>query len=340
MNIFNMLKFKNKFIGLSHIDYQILWLKFLDLLDTPIFFASFEELYEKGVDLYNEKKYFLASKCFSKAHYIRPGDLDCLYNYALNLQLSFEFNEAINYYLKFLKIDSQNPDVHYNLALCYENTQNYEKAVEHFEKTLNIKEDINIYISLSYALAHLRKFERAMELILKTINPKDYKTLEYLLDLGISFEQKYNEQFNLNFDCIEFAIEVYKKILIFDTTNYNANYRLMKCYKKIKNYTQAKYHCLEALKSFPSSFDANYNMGIIFYLTNKFEEAIHYLKLAIKIEPKQTAEIYLNLSLIYEYLKNDEDAIKVLKDALNIIEDKNELTAIKSNLRRLLKFNA
>ncbi|UKI41867.1 MAG: tetratricopeptide repeat protein [Candidatus Melainabacteria bacterium] len=157
MNIFNMLKSKYKFLNLSNMDYQILWLKFLDLLDTPIFFASFEELYEKGLDLYNEKKIFLASKCFAKAYYIRPNDLDTLYNYALNLQLSMEYNEAINYYLKFLKTDTQNPDVHYNIALCYENIQNYEKAVEHFEKTLNIKEDINIYVSLSYVLAHLKK---------------------------------------------------------------------------------------------------------------------------------------------------------------------------------------
>ena len=29
-----MLKSKNKFLNLSNMDYQILWLKFLDLLDT------------------------------------------------------------------------------------------------------------------------------------------------------------------------------------------------------------------------------------------------------------------------------------------------------------------
>ncbi len=338
MNIFNMLKFKNKLLNMSYMDYQILWLKFLDLLDTPILFASFEELYEKGIDLYNEKKYFLASKCFAKAYYIRPNDSDALYNYALNLQLSGEYNEAINYYLKYLKINSQNPDVHYNIALCYENNANYEKAVEHFEKTLNIKEDVNIYVSLSYALAHMKKFERALELILKTINPKDYKTLEYLLDMGTLFEQKYNQQFNLNIEYLEFAIEVYKKILIFDLSSYEANYRLMKCYKKMKNYNEAQKYCLAALKAFPGSFDANYNMGIIFYLTNKFEDAIYYFQRAIKIEPKQTAEVYLNLSLIYEYLQREEEAIKTLKDALNIIEDKKELNTLKNNLRRLMKF--
>ena len=189
MNIFNVLKSKNKFLNLSYMDYQILWLKFLDLLDTPILFASFDELYEKGIDLYNEKKFFLASKCFAKAHFLRPNDLDTLYNYALNLQLSLEYKEAINYYLKFLKLDSQNPDVHYNIALCYENIENYEKAVEHFEKTLNLKEDVNIYISLSFVLAHLKKFDQAIELILKTVNPKEYKTLEYLLNLGSTFEK-------------------------------------------------------------------------------------------------------------------------------------------------------
>lgn len=333
-----MLKSKNKFLNLSNMDYQILWLKFLDLLDTPIFFASFEELYEKGLDLYNEKKYFLASKCFAKAYYISPNDLDTLYNYALNLQLSMEYNEAITYYLKFLKTDTQNPDVHYNIALCYENIQNYEKAVEHFEKTLNIKEDINIYVSLSYVLAHLKKFDRAIELILKTINPKDYKTLEYLLNLGSTFEQKYNEQFNLNLDYLEFAIEVYKKILIFDETSYEANYRIMKCYKKLKNFEEAKKYCQVALKSFPSSFDANYNMGILCYHLNKFEDAIYYFELAIKLEPKQTVEVYLNLSLVYELVQKEEDAIKILKDALNNIEDKNGLEIIKQNLRRLLKF--
>ncbi|MCI5824259.1 MAG: tetratricopeptide repeat protein [Candidatus Gastranaerophilales bacterium] len=338
MNIFDVVKFKNKFLNLSEMDYQILWLKFLDLLDTPIFFASFDELYEKGLDLYNEKKYFLASKCFAKAYYIRPNDLDTLYNYALNLQLSMEYNEAINYYLKYLKLDSQNPDVHYNIALCYENNRNYEKAVEHFEKALSFREDVATYISLSYVLAHLKKFERAIEFILKTVNPKDYSTLESLLNLGSTFEQKYNEQLNTNLDYLEFAIEIYKKILIFDESSYEANYRIMECYKKLKNFEEAKKYCLNALKSFPSSFEANYNMGILLYLMNKPEKAAYYFELAIKIEPKQTAEVYLNLSLIFETLHREDEAIKILKEALNNIENKQELETVKKNLRRLLKF--
>lgn len=338
MNIFKVFKSKKKFFKFSELDYQIFWLKLLDLLDSPVLFGSFEELYEKGIDLYNEKKYFLASKCFAKAYYICPNDLDTLYNYALNLQLSQEYKEAISYYLKFLKKDPQNQDVHYNIALCYENIQNYEKAVEHFEKALNIKEDVNIYISLSYVLAYLRKFDRAIENILKTVDPNEPKSLEYLLNLGRTFEQKYNEQFNLDLDYLEFAIEVYKKILIFDETSYEANYRIMKCYKKIKNYPEAINYCKYALKSFPNSFDANYKMGILLYLINKYQEAAYYFELAIELEPKQTVEVYLNLSLVYELIQREEDAIKILKDALNNIENKKEHEIIKQNLRRLLKF--
>ena len=109
--------------------------------------------------------------------------------------------------------------------------------------------------------------------------------------------------------------------------------------KKVSlNFEEAKKYCQVALKSFPSSFDANYNMGILFYHLNKFEDAIYYFELAIKLEPKQTVEVYLNLSLVYELVQKEEDAIKILKDALNNIEDKNGLEIIKQNLRRLLKF--
>ena len=73
-------------------------------------------------------------------------------------------------------------------------------------------------------------------------------------------------------------------------------------------------------------------------LMNKPEKAAYYFELAIKIEPKQTAEVYLNLSLIFETLHREDEAIKILKEALNNIENKQELETVKKNLRRLLKF--
>ncbi|UKI42895.1 MAG: tetratricopeptide repeat protein [Candidatus Melainabacteria bacterium] len=97
---------------------------------------------------------------------------------------------------------------------------------------------------------------------------------------------------------------------MFDETSYEANYRIMKCYKKLKNFEEAKKYCQVALKSFPSSFDANYNMGILCYHLNKFEDAIYYFELAIKLEPKQTVEVYLNLSLVYELVQKKKMLLK------------------------------
>lgn len=52
--------------------------------------------------------------------------------------LNNQFDEAEKFFTKYLEVDSNNPNVYYNLGLVYEAKNELEKAKQMYEKVLSI----------------------------------------------------------------------------------------------------------------------------------------------------------------------------------------------------------
>ncbi|ADC89700.1 TPR repeat-containing protein [Thermocrinis albus DSM 14484] len=70
--------------------------------------------------------------------------------------------DRLNYFLQLLEKDPNNPLVHYSLALEYKKKGHLEKAIEHMEKYLSMKEDEGAaYRLLAECYQELGDYEKA-----------------------------------------------------------------------------------------------------------------------------------------------------------------------------------
>lgn len=341
MNIFNfkiISSIKNKiksFLYKNKDNFYSFKKKCIQILDTPIFIESFDNLYDKGIEAFGRKNYITAFKYFEKAHIQRPQDVKLCYNCALAAQKSELFDKAIRLYLKVLKMNPDDMDSHFNIALIYINNYRFQKAIEHLEKVVNQQNDEEAIITLAFAYAEEKMFDESLNIILKLVNPKNYKTLEHLFNLALIFESK--PEVLLIPEYINFAITIYQKILIFDKSNYDAYFHLSLCYFKHCNYEQAANACYEALKIVPDSYEANVQMGEIMSLNDMPKESIKFFLTALDIDPKQDTNLYLQLSFAYEQMGEEQKAIKILQEATKIFDNSKDLTEIRNQLKRLIK---
>ena len=69
---------------------------------------------------------------------------------AIELFKKREYSKAIDEFSKVLETEPDNAEIYNNMALCYMNLNNYEKAEQYFLKSLDINRKIpQVYINLS-----------------------------------------------------------------------------------------------------------------------------------------------------------------------------------------------
>ena len=93
--------------------------------------------YKIGLSYYNENKFQQAYIEFQKALEINPKDKDVLNAIGIVQLLQFQdFNKAIEYFNKALKVDKNFSEANNNLGVAYEKIGNIEDAVDSYKKAL------------------------------------------------------------------------------------------------------------------------------------------------------------------------------------------------------------
>lgn len=74
--------------------------------------------------------------------------------------------DRLEYFKNLLEKQPDNPMVHYSLALEYYKRGNYEKAIEHMESYMSLKEDEGAgYRILAKCYEELGQYQRAIEVL-------------------------------------------------------------------------------------------------------------------------------------------------------------------------------
>jgi tetratricopeptide (TPR) repeat protein len=129
---------------------------------------------------------------------------------------SEDYLKAIDDLKEAEKLDSNNPEVLYNLGVSYCRMHKYDSAISYFEKLLKLPytfvDLITVNILYAYALILTGDIRGAIKYIDDVLNLSPNNTV-LLNMLGYCFEQqkKYRE-----------AIKVFRKIIEIDRHNYNA----------------------------------------------------------------------------------------------------------------------
>lgn len=296
---------------------------------------GFTYLYNKGIDFYNKKKYEKAKTYFKLAVDQPKPQPQAYYNLALCYQYLKEYERAIVTYNSFLALRKDDYDGFYNLALTYFSMENYEKAIEFFEKCTTLKKEEEGVKALTLAYLGAGEVQKAIEFAESFFNSTTEGVKLYLAIAKV-FENR--NSLNKDFTYIDIAIQMYIRVINFDPKVFEPYLSISICYAKKGEWENSVEFCKKALEVNPNSYEANNQMGLVYYCFNNIEEAIKYYEIALKLKPKGDYKIYSNLAYAYEKFGNKKKAIKLFNDLVNKFPDYPARNEIKNHLRILQTF--
>ena len=213
-----------------------------------------------------------------------------------------KYIKAIKFYKKTLKINPAHLDSMINLANCYEDINELDKAVKVLDKVCKLYPDkYEVHFSLA-RLCHIKKkdFDKAYNAYKKTLFIKNnFK----LAKMGLGEIYKFKGNFNE-------AKKTFQGIIDSNRNEIRAYYEIAdflddkEIKKNIKN--------LEILENDNKQKDGNkiylyFTMGKMFEKINKYDKAIHYYNLGNNLKRK-----YIDYSIDY-----DEKRFDALKKTIN-----------------------
>jgi len=202
-------------------------------------------------------------------------------NSALNNINARDYSKALNELMKAEGIDNKNPEILYNIGICFCKLENFDDAIIYFKKVLDLPfkfvDLITVNKLLSYCLIKQNQLMPAIEYIDKilTFVPADTSLLNML---GYCYEKqkRYNE-----------ALSVYRKIIDIDKNNFNAynslSYILALINSNLDEALGYAKKSLQADRENPAYLDT---IGYVYTKKGNAEQAKKYLKMALSKLPE------------------------------------------------------
>ncbi len=196
-----------------------------------------------------------------------------------------DYDDAIEKLKSAEVLDVDNPEILYNLGICYCKKELYDTAATYFKKLLTLPytfvDVIMVHKLLSYSLLMIGETEEATNFINNGLKlSRRDATLLNMLGYSLEQEKDYDE-----------AINKYKEIVEIDNYNYNA-------------YNSLAY--------------------IIAKTGGDLNEAMEYVKIALKTDPENPAYLD-TIGYIHIKKGQPELAKKYLKQALSKLPDSKEI---------------
>lgn len=295
---------------------------------------SFGFFYNSGIDFYKKKNYEKAIEYFKQAIEQEKIKPQVYYNLALTYQLIQDYDRAIINYNKFLESCPKDYDGLYNLALVYSINEKFEKAVELLEKCIEIKKEEDGIKSLTLAYLNNNEIQKAVDFA-QNILEKEKNGANLYYKIAKVFENK--NSLNKDFTFIDIAIEMYKKLTDKDPSFFDAYLALSICYARKGEFASSVDFCAKALETNPKSYEANNQMGLVYYCCNEVNDAVKYYEEAFKLKPEGDYKVYSNLAYAYEKIGQNDKAIKIFNKLLQKFPDVQIKDEIEKHLECLKK---
>ncbi len=292
---------------------------------------KFKFFYNLGIDSYSKKDYQNALKFFNRAAEQPEAKSEVYYNLGLTYQCIKDYDKAIEAYNKFLDNNPQDYDAVYNLGLTYFLKEDFSSAVNCFEKCLKVKLEEDSIKALALAYLSLGETQKALEFADKIFYEENGLQLYY--SIAKVFENK--NSLNKDFTYIDKAIEMHKRIIDADSNYFDSYLSASICYAKKGEWENSVEFCKKALTVNPKSYEANNQMGLIYYCCEEIKEAVRFYETALKLNPGKDYKIYSNLGYAYEKIGQYDKAVKIFSQLLNKFPKFPAKEEIKNHMRIL-----
>ncbi|MBS4760347.1 MAG: tetratricopeptide repeat protein [Clostridium sp.] len=255
----------------------------------------------------------IAIDAYKKVLDANPYDREALIKLATVIQTYFpeNYDDAIDAYTKLLEIEPDNDKVYYELGHLYLQKNDSLPAVNAFSMALEKDDDNPFYHnSMAFALVQLEQYDDAIEHYQKAINinPDPYWTSIVCQALGsVYFEIKENP---------EAAVVLYQTAAVLNPENDECHIAIGDTYFSVDDYDNAiKAYC-DAIKINPENPKSYCKCGMALWEKDYTEEAIVAYHKAINLNPEYSIA-YNNLGVIYlDDIGNVQESIDMFNKAL------------------------
>lgn len=317
------------------------------------------------------KDFKQAFECFDKASQLMPSDAYYHYNKGDALDNLGQGDQAIECYNLAISLESNDQDFYCSLGVALKKyKKEYSKALDCFQKALNIVQEPNYYYYKGDTHLLLEDYSSAIECFDRAID-LDANNSDYYYSRGTAYQEMHTKECKEG--SLERAIENYERSLELNPndydclcdlgTAYHAKKRLGKagsCYKKailIEPYRAVAYNARGLMLNDKNGFKNDYkeaincytraieldptnalfyrNKGITFFNMGKYESAIECYDEAIRLDSTES-EFYFYKGKAFKLLRQYLKAMNCFKKAIslksNYMEAKKNLAIVKQKL--------
>lgn len=237
--------------------------------------------YNLGVIQNQLGKYYTSVESYDYATTIDNNFFVAWYNRANTLCNIGKLNEAIECYNEALRCKPSDVDTMYNLAGTYGDVGNFEAAIVLFTKVLALEPfHYQSYFGRGICYDALNNFKKALLDFDRALKLKDNSSEIYHAKADTLYNSgKINE-----------SIDAYQRAILLDPENYDCMFDLGSTLYELDRFQEAKSIFLEILAYCPTYSDSYYSLAKTELKLGRKNEALHFLKLAFKIDPKKIAE--------------------------------------------------
>lgn len=234
--------------------------------------------YNLGI-IYNKKKdYKKAIESYDFSLAIRPENKDAIFNKGNALFYQRNYNESLSCYLNCLNFPDNHSLTHTYIGECYEKKGEFDYAKMHYRKALEIDEDLaEAWFGLGMVAKLQLKFGEAIHYMEESIK-KDSSYGESYLELAKIYEIIGEKTLALN---------AYKYPTLTIPHEWYYLLELVKFYHREQK-TEIGLKLLEENREkFYDEVEYYYYISLFSFLTNKKEQAKHYLKEGLFLDKEQ-----------------------------------------------------
>ncbi len=258
-------------------------------------------------EAYEEDNAEQAIVLYQKAIGIKPDDA-AYYNMGNAYGELGEYQKAINAYQKAIEIKLDMHEAYNNMGNAYNELKEYQKAINACQKAIEIKPDNHeAYYNMGNAYNKLKEYQKAINAYKKAIEIKHDKHEAYY-NMGNAYGKLGEYQK---------AINAYKKAIEIKPDMHEAYNNMGNAYNELKEYQKAINACQKAIEIKPDNHEAYYNMGIAYGKLGECQKAINAYQKAIEIKPDKH-NAYYNMGIAYGELGEYQKAINAYKKAIEI----------------------
>ncbi len=192
------------------------------------------------------------------------------------LKNSGKVDRAVEHFNKSLELKPNSPEVHNNLGTLLDKLGRFDEAVEHYERALELRPNFSqAHYNLATLLAKQGKTDEAVAEFRKALGGRP-DNIDILSNLAFTLAQQGK---------LSEAIEYYEKALVIEPDNVVVHGRLGLVLAGLGRLDEAIREFRIVLSARPDDAEMHFNLGVLLEKQGKIAEAIKHYRNALQINP-------------------------------------------------------